>query len=88
VHLPIEAQKRLVLLACFKTLLELVQTSARINKLLLAGKEGVALRANFNSDIALGGLSYNSFAARALDSAFFVIGVNSVLHSVILLFVG
>ena len=36
-----------------KTLLEFINASACINKLLFAGEEGMALRANFNADLAV-----------------------------------
>ena len=71
----------ILLLEVLDSLLELVNTSACINKLLLAGEEGVALRANFDSDLAsLGGLSNNGFAACASDYALFVLGLNSFFH--------
>ena len=71
----------LLLVESFESLLELINTSACINKLLLAGEEGVALGANFDSDLAsLGGLSNNGFAACASDYALFVLGLNSFLH--------
>ena len=70
-----------LLVKVLESLLELINTSACINKLLLAGEEGVALRANFDSDLAsLGGLSNNGFAACASDYALFVLGLNSFLH--------
>ena len=74
-------QKYLLLVEVLESLLELINTSACINKLLLAGEEGVALRANFDSDLAsLGGLGNNGFAACASDYALFVLGLNSFLH--------
>ena len=76
-------------LSCFKTLLELVNSSACINKLLLAGEEGMALRANFNTDLAvsitLSRTGNNSLAACATDGYFFIIGMNSRLHFISLL---
>ena len=67
------------LLSCsFKSLLELVKTSACINELLLSGEERVTLGANFNSDLAaLGGLGGNGLATSATDYALFVIRMNS-----------
>ena len=71
----------ILLLEVLESLLELINTSACINKLLLAGEEGVALGANFDSDLAsLGGLSNNGFAACASDYALFVLGLNSFFH--------
>ncbi len=80
---PIALMDRSVeLLACsFQSLLELVNSSAGINKLLLTGKEGMALGADFNSHFsAFSGLSCYGLAASTLDRHFFVIGMNSGLH--------
>ena len=69
------------LLASLKSLLELVNTSAGINKLLLTGEEGMALRANFNSHLsAYCGLCCYCFATSALDDYFLVIRMDSCLH--------
>ena len=71
----------ILLVVLFKSLLELVNTTAGINKLLLTGEEGVALGANFNSDLTtLCGLGYNGLAACALDHALFVLRLNSFFH--------
>ena len=65
----------------FQSLLELVQTAACIDELLLTGEEGVALGANFNSHFAaLGGTGSNSFAASALNDTLYVIGMDSAFH--------
>ncbi len=70
-----------LLVESLKSLLELVNTSACINKLLLAGEEGMALRANLDSDLAsLCGLCNNGLAACALDNALYIFGLNSFLH--------
>ena len=64
-----------------QSLLELVQTTACIDKLLLAGVEGVALGADFNAHLAaLGGARNDSLTACALDDALNVLGMDSVLH--------
>ena len=74
-----------LLLSFLQTLLELVNTSAGINKLLLAGKEGMALRANFNSDLVaalrVGGTSGYGLAASALDCYLFILGMDTLLHN-------
>ena len=74
----------LILFACLKTTLELVNSSAGIYKLLLSGEEGMTLGANFNTNltvcIALCGTCSNCLAACATDNYFFVIGMNSCLH--------
>ena len=70
-----------LLLDSSQSLLELVQTTACIDKLLLAGVEGVALGANFNTHLAtLSGTRNDGFAAGALDDALNVLGMDSVLH--------
>ena len=64
-----------------QSLLELVHAAACIDKLLLAGVEGVALGANFNTHLAtLGRTRDDSLAASALDHALNVLGMDSVLH--------
>ena len=71
----------LLALCALKSLLKLVNTSAHVNKLLLAREEGMALGANFNSDLAaLSGLGRNSLAACATDYTLLVIGMNSGFH--------
>jgi hypothetical protein len=70
-----------LLLEVGKSLLELVNTSAGVNKLLLAGKEGMALGADINSQLAaLGGFGFNNFAASASNNALLILGMNSVFH--------
>jgi len=70
-----------LLLSTLQTLLELINTSAGINKLLLTGKERMTLRANFNTDhAALGGTGGNFFAASALDYGFGIVRMDSVFH--------
>ena len=64
-----------------QSLLELVQTATCIDKLLLAGVEGVALGADFNTHLAtLGRTRDDSLTASALDDALNVLGMDSVLH--------
>ena len=78
---PCKYRLRKLAINALKSLLELVNTSACIDKLLLAGEEGVALGTDFNSDLAaLSGLGCNSLAACATDYALFVLGMNSGLH--------
>ena len=48
-----------------ETLLETVNTAAYINKLLLTGKERMALGANFNTDILLGRAGLDHVTASA-----------------------
>ena len=70
----------MTLLVHTETLLETVNTSACINELLLAGVEGVALGADFNSDVLLGGTGLDHVAASTGDGCFNVIGVDSLSH--------
>ena len=70
-----------LLFACFKTLLELVDSSAGIDELLLTREERVALRANFNLDLsALGRSGYDLGSASAGNRALFVRGMQSLFH--------
>ena len=62
-------------------LVELVNTAAGVDQLLLAGVEGVALGADFHGDVLLGGAGLDDSAASALDGGLLVIGMDSFLHS-------
>ena len=64
------------------TLLELINTSAAVNEFLAAGVEGVALGADFNSDVLLGGAGLDDGAASALDSGLLVLRMDSFLHAI------
>ena len=76
---PICDQKLLV--QTLQSLLELVNSTARIYELLLTGKEGMALGTNFNSHFAALGASCGyGLAACALDDHFFILRMNTVLH--------
>ena len=70
------------LFRAFKTLLELIYTSACIDELLLAGEEGMTLGANFNLHVTFGRTGYNSLAACALDCNFLVFGMESFFHDI------
>ena len=61
-------------------LVETVDTSTGVNKLLLAGVERVTLGANFNLDVLLGRTSLNNCTTRASDSSLFVLGMDTFLH--------
>ena len=78
----LQNQSKIRLLASFlKSSLELVKTTACIDKLLLTGVEGMALGTNFNSDFAsLGGTSLNDLAASADNLALLVCGMDSLFH--------
>lgn len=65
----------------FQSLLKLIHSTACINEFLLASKEGMTFRANFNSHFsAIGGLGSNGLAASTLDDDFLVIRMDSGLH--------
>lgn len=61
-------------------LLELINTTACIHKLLFAGEERMTLRAYINAQIVLGGSGYESLAASALNRYFLVFRMEIFLH--------
>ena len=61
-------------------LLELVYTSACINKLLLAGEKRMAFRANINLNVVLYGLGNIFCATSTLNGSDLVIGMEILLH--------
>ena len=64
------------------TLLEAVYTSAGVYQLLLTREEGVALGANVNDDILLGGAGLNDIAAGTADRGLLVLGMDALFHVV------
>ena len=70
----------------FKTLFELINTSAGINEFLFAGKERMAFGANFNSEITLRGLCMNNFTASATNGCIDVVRMDCFFHCVHLTF--
>ena len=64
-----------------KTLVEAVNTAARVNELLLAGEVRMALRANFHADVLLGGTRVNHIAASTGDGGFLILRMNGFFHS-------
>ena len=70
----------LLLLVEVEFLLELIYTSACINKLLLAGKERMAFRANIDLDVILNGFGNIFCATSTLDSGGLVFGMDTLLH--------
>ena len=63
-------------------LVELINAAAGIDQLLLAGVEGVALRADLDGDVLLGGSGLDDLAAGAADGRALVIGMDSFFHVV------
>ena len=59
---------------------EFINAAAGVDQLLLAGVERVALGANFNGDVLLGGAGLDHIAAGAADRGGFIIGMDSCLH--------
>ena len=70
----------IALLVQTETLVELGHTSAGIHQLLLAGEEGVTLRADFYANILLRRTCLNYITAGAFDSSLLIIGMDSFLH--------
>ena len=68
------------LLVQTELLVELGHTSAGIHQLLLAGEEGVTLRADFHLDILLGRTCLNHITAGASNRSLLIIGMDSFLH--------
>ena len=63
-------------------LVETVYASTSIDQLLLAGIEGVTLRANFDLDILLRGPGLNHRAACTTDRGLLIVGMDAFLHAV------
>ena len=61
------------------TLVEAIYTSAGVYKLLLAGEERVALRANIDLHIALGGSCLYDISASAGDGCVNIVRMNTFL---------
>ena len=61
-------------------LVELINAAAGVDQLLLAGVEGVALGADLNRDVGLGGAGLDDGAASALDGGLLVFRMDSFLH--------
>ena len=73
---------RTSLLLQAKTLVETINTSTGVNQLLLAGIERVALGADFNADVLLGGASRKDVATGTANRSLFVLGVDTFSHVV------
>ena len=61
-------------------LVELVNTSAGVHKLLFAGEERMALGADINVNIILGGLGLIYSSASANDNGILIFGMDIRLH--------
>ena len=70
------------LLIQIETLLEAINTSAGVYQLLLTREEGVALGANVNDDVLLGGAGLNDIAAGTADRGLLVVGMDALFHVV------
>lgn len=68
------------LLVHVESSLEAVNTSAGINELLTAGKEGVALGTNFHADILLCGTGMDNLAASTRNGRIYIFWMDSVFH--------
>ena len=60
---------------------ELVNATAGVDQLLLAGVEGMALGADLNGDVLLGRASLYHFAAGAADGGLEILGMDAFLHN-------
>ena len=65
-----------------KSLIEPINTSTGVNQLLLAGIERVALGADFNLDVLLGGTGRKDVATSTANRRLFVFGMDTFLHVV------
>ena len=65
-----------------KSLVETINTSTGVNQLLLAGIERVALGADFNTDLLLGGAGGEGVAASAADGGLLVLRMDAFSHVV------
>ena len=63
-----------------KLLVELGNTSAGIDQLLLAREEGVTLRADFHANVLLRGTCLNYITAGAFNRSLLIIGMDTFLH--------
>ena len=61
-------------------LVELVNTAAGVDQLLLAGVERVALGADFNGDVLTGRAGLDDVAAGAADGGVKILGMYAFLH--------
>ena len=62
------------------TLFEHINTTARIDQLLLTGKERMAFGAYFNADVFLRGSRLNHVATSAGNRRFFILRMDRFLH--------
>ena len=65
-----------------EALVETIDTSTGVNQLLLAGIERVALGADLNSDILLGGAGGKGVATSATNCGLFVLRMDAFSHFV------
>ncbi len=72
----------LTLLLQAEFLVELINASAAVDKLLLTREERVALGTDFYLDILFSRTSFDHVAAGALNGSGLVIGMNTVFHNV------
>ena len=63
-----------------EALLETINTAARVNQLLLAGIERMALGADIHFHLFLCGAGFKCFTAYAANHALTILGMNIFLH--------
>lgn len=64
-----------------ETLLEAINASAAVNQLLLAGKEGVALGANFDLQLGLDRTGFERLTAHATNGRLAIFGMDLLFHA-------
>ncbi len=78
--MPLFGTFELLQLVEVELLLELINTSACVNKLLFAGEERMAFGTNINLNVILNGLGNIFSATSTLDSSGLVFGMDTLLH--------
>lgn len=61
-----------------------IHTTGRVDQFLFAGEEWMALRTNFNGDVANSGVSLKLVAAGASHSCHIIVRMNSFFHFILL----
>ena len=79
---PYRVRYGLAFLLQAKTLVETVNTSTGVNQLLLAGIERVALGADLNTDVLLGGTGGKNVTTSTTDGGLFVVRMDAFFHLV------
>ena len=65
-----------------ETLLEAIHTAAAVHQLLFAGKERMALGADFYLQLRLSGTGFKRLTAYAMDDCLAILGMDFLFHAV------